>query len=643
VASSSGNRVEWPARPLPVGDDTARLALLASVVDSSDDAIFSTTLDGVITSWNKAAETIFGYTADEIVGEHVSVLIDPDRANETAEILERIRNGEQVEHYETTRRTKQGDTVAVAVTVSPIQDAAGTIVGASSIARDITERERVEDQVRSAAQYARSLIEASVDPLVTISPEGKITDVNEATIRVTGVERERLVGTDFADYFTEPDRAREGYRQVFAEGSATDYPLTIRHTDGALTDVLYNASVYKDAAGSVLGVFAAARDVTAQKRVLREFSETKTFLDNILQSSTKYSIIGKDLNHRILSWNEGACRNYGYTGAEIIGMDSNILHTPEDQESGAVDHLLQTAHDVGLAEDNFQRVRKDGSRFEASVVVTRRDNADGEPIGYLLMSNDISDKKQAEAELARRARELEQANVDLGRSNDELEQFAYIASHDLSEPLRAISGPISLVARRYQGQLDDEAEQFIAFAVDGCQRMQKMIDDLLVYSRVGRVERSLEVVDCNLVINTVLTALGPAIAETGAVIHVEPLPVVRAESTQLSQVFQNLILNALKFVTIGVAPEVAVAAEPVGAEWRFTVTDNGIGIDPQHRDRIFGMFKRLHSREDYPGTGIGLALVKKIVERHGGRIGVEDNPAGAGTRFWFTFPAEEAP
>ncbi len=266
-----------------------------------------------------------------------------------------------------------------------------------------------------ASSYARSLIEASLDPLVTISPEGKITDVNEATIMVTGVGREALVGTDFSSYFTEPQKASEGYLQVFQKGYVTDYPLTIRRKDGTLVDVLYNASVYKDPDGKVLGVFAAARDVTESKRVLRQFSETKNFLDNILQSSIKYSIIGKDLNHHILSWNEGARRNYGYSAEEVIGKDSRILHTQEDLRSGAVDKLMAAAFEKGLAEGDFQRVRKDGSRFMANVVVTRRNDSVGNAIGYLLMSSDISGKKQAEEQLrfaSQYARSLIEASLD---------------------------------------------------------------------------------------------------------------------------------------------------------------------------------------------------------------------------------------
>ena len=399
------------ARPGRPGHRTAGPKLLAAIVDSSDDAIFGKTLDGVITSWNKAAERVYGYRAGEIIGRSVSLLMPPDRPDEMAEILGRIRIGERVGHYETTRRRKDGATIEISLTVSPVHDAAGGIVGASSIAHiitgsdrrrdftepdrarefsetkafldnilqsstkysiigmdldhhilswnkgasrnygyaaqevvgkdsnilhtpqdvesgavtrlrtaayedgmaegtfervrkdgsrftasvvvtrrddtlghpvgflvmshDISEKQLAEEKLRSTATYSRSLIEASLDPLVTISPEGKITDVNEAAIRVTGVTRAQLVGTDFSDYFTEPDRAREGYRQVFSRGFVTDYPLTIRHTDGGLTDVLYNASVYHDEAGHVLGAFAAARDVTAQRRAESEVAEQR--------------------------------------------------------------------------------------------------------------------------------------------------------------------------------------------------------------------------------------------------------------------------------------------------------------------------------------------------------------------------------
>jgi len=239
--------------------------------------------------------------------------------------------------------------------------------------------------------------------------------VNEATIQMTGVARGDLAGTDFSDRFTEPDLAREGYLQVLGQGFVTDYPLTIRHTGGELTEVLYSASVYRDVGGQALGVFAAVRDVTASRRLVQELAETKSLLNSILQSSAKYSIIGEDLKHRIVFWNEGAHRNYGYTAEEVIGRDSSILHAPHDVESGAVDHLLAAAYADDTAEGTFERVRKDGSRFTVTAVVTRRDDTLGRPIGFLLMSEDISEQKLAEDQLRsasdeatkQRARELD--------------------------------------------------------------------------------------------------------------------------------------------------------------------------------------------------------------------------------------------
>ena len=362
--------------------------------------------EGKITDVNEATAKVTGVPRETLIGTDFSdYFTEPEKARIG---YREVFDKGFVTDYPLTIRHRDGNLTDVLYNASVYRDAQRNVLGVFAAARDVTLQ-------KQASQYARSLIEASLDPLVTISPEGKITDVNEATAKVTGVLRETLIGTDFSDYFTEPEKARIGYREVFEKGFVTDYPLTIRDRDGHLTDVLYTASVYRDAQGNVLGVFAAARDVTESRRVMREFAETKNFLDNILQSSTKYSIIGKDLEHRILSWNEGAHRNYGYAAGDIMGRNSNILHTPEDLQSGAVDRLFYQAHDEGMAEGEFVRVREDGSRFAASVVVTRRDDTSGHPIGYLLMRTDISEKKQAEEKLrsaSQYARSLIEASLD---------------------------------------------------------------------------------------------------------------------------------------------------------------------------------------------------------------------------------------
>lgn len=258
---------------------TSKEYLLAAIVDSADDAIVTKTLQGIITFWNRGAQKIYGYSAEEATGKPISLLTPPGHEDEVSAILERINHGETIYNYETVRMRKDGKVIDVAITISPIKDREGRIVGGCAIARDITAavaaRKKVEEKLSTISAYSRSLIESSLDPLVTISPEGKITDVNEATIKVTGISREQLIGTDFSNYFTEPEKAREGYQQVFANGFVTDYPLTIRHKDGRLTDVLYNASVYKDTQGKVSGVFAAARDVTARKRIEQELDEQR--------------------------------------------------------------------------------------------------------------------------------------------------------------------------------------------------------------------------------------------------------------------------------------------------------------------------------------------------------------------------------
>jgi len=356
---------------------------LAAIVDGSDDAIIGCTLEGVVTSWNPAAEGLFGYSGAEMVGGSAEAVCPEDRSDEMGDILAKVRAGQHVEHLETTRVRKDGSVFPVSLTVSPIRDAEGVIAGVSMINRNMTE-------LKHAAEYARSLIEAGLDPLVTISPEGKINDVNEATVTATGVPRDELIGTDFSRYFTDPDKAQEGYGLAFAQGSVSDYPLTLRRPDGTLTDVLYNASVYGDAGGNVLGVFPAARDVTRQKK---EFEATAR-----LAAIVEYSddaIYGLGLDDVITSWNPAAERMYGYSGAEIVGRPTVDLIIPESRasEMGAALAKVRAGEQVEHLETI--RARKNGKVFPVSLTISPIRNETGSVVGASVICRDTTELRHA--------------------------------------------------------------------------------------------------------------------------------------------------------------------------------------------------------------------------------------------------------
>src|ERR1700687_1848593 len=374
-----------------------QIALLAAIVDSSDDAIMAKSLDGTITSWNRGAEAIYGYQAEEISRKNGKLLIPPDRADDTEVALKRIRNGERVEHYETVRVRKDGKPISVSLTVSPMLDAAGHLVGISSIARDITKRKRVEEQALETSVYARSLIEASLDPLVTISPEGKITDVNEGSNKVTGISREKLIGTDFSDYFTEPSKAREAYQQVFDKGFVTDYPLTIRHKDGRLTDVLYNASVYKDARGNVLGVFAAARDVTAQKLASQ-------YARNLIEASLD-PLVTISPEGKITDVNEGSDKVTGISREKLIGTDFSDYFT----EPSKAREAYQQVFAKGFVTDSPLTIRhKDGRLTDVLYNASVYKDARGNVLGVFAAARDVTAQKLA----SQYARSLIEASLD---------------------------------------------------------------------------------------------------------------------------------------------------------------------------------------------------------------------------------------
>ncbi|MGD0744710.1 MAG: PAS domain S-box protein [Verrucomicrobiota bacterium] len=543
-------------------------------------------------------------------------------------------------------------------------DAAGVPRRMAGIVQDITERKLAEEalrrstekleqrvaertaELRLAARYSRSLLEASLDPLVTISPEGKVTDVNQATELVTGVPREQLIGTDFVRYFTEPQKAEAGYEKVLAEGQVRDYPLTIQHTSGRQTDVLYHATVYKDAAGRVQGVFAAARDVTEAKEAARRRDFTNTLLALFAQKTSAQEYLDSVVEV-IRQW----------TGCQASGIHIMNKHQETQYESW-------TGFDPAFIgrEHRSSRQRDDGAEFGfasfAIIPIRYHDEVAGDihladrrpgrftpAIAEFIESmspliGEAVHRFQTEAELAKHRERLEelvkQRTSELERSNRDLEQFAYVASHDLQEPLRAVGGYVKLLQHRFPETLDAKAREYVAGAADGAERMQRLIADLLAFSRVGTRGGAFAPADLNALLRDAVHNLQTSITEAGAKVTSDPLPSLPVDATQIVQLFQNLIGNAIKFRSER-APEIQVGARKEKERWLFWVRDNGIGIEPQYSGRIFQIFQRLHTRTQYPGTGIGLAICQKIVERHDGNIWVESQPA-QGSTFYFSIP-----
>ncbi|MDD1678502.1 MAG: PAS domain S-box protein [Methanomicrobiales archaeon] len=533
---------------------------------------------------------------------------------------------------------------------------------------DITDQKKAEDALRRASAYNRSLIEASLDPLVTIRADGTISDVNEATVKVTGCSRDDLIGTDFSKYFTEPERARSGYEQVFMDGSVTDYELQIHHRKGKITPVLYNATVYRDESGQTVGVFAAARDTTEIKKA-EEFIRSASAYNRSLIEASLDPLVTISPDGTISDVNEATVRVTGVSREDLIGTDFSRYFTEPDRAKAGYEQVFR---DGSVIDYGLEIRHRKGTVTPVLYNATVFRNESGEIAGVFAAARDITERKRAEEALLaaynelddrvkERTKDLQEANLrlekeiaerkataeelrkkteELARSNLELQQFAYIASHDLQEPLRAISGFTELLEKRYKGKIDKKADRYIKFIVDGTNQMQQIIQDLLAYSRVQTRAYEFGPFDANRAFDQALLNLHKTIEDKKAFITRDPLPEIFADGTQITQLFQNLIGNGLKFQKPDNKPVIRASAAQKGDYWLFSVKDNGIGMEPRFADRIFKIFQRLHAKGEYEGTGIGLAICKRIVERHGGDIYVESAP-GTGSIFYFTIPIKK--
>jgi PAS domain S-box-containing protein len=606
-----------------------------------------------------------GFSTEETPTTSVwAALARPESTEEAAALQQLITGGDEPRAGESAIRTRKGATRIWDFSTTPLGTMGAERRAFVTMAIDVTERKQAESDLR---RMNESLEQRIADRTA------QLTRANEALKRQSEQLREQAALLDLTRdgilvrdlhgtiiYWSAGAAEMYGFSATEAIGAVSHkllgpiYPRPLAeiekqvmdsghwegdliHTtrSGARLSIEGRWTLTRTDRGVPQGFLEVNRDATARRRAQ----------DSLRDSEMRFRAVSETANDAIVTvneqglvqyWNPGAARMFGWPAGEAVGQPVTLF-APErmrPEHETSVTRYLSTpeAHDIGKTLE-LTGLRQDGTEFPVEVSLSSWQSTQGKVFIGLL--RDITDRKRAE-------RLLEAKADELSRSNEELEQFAYVASHDLQEPLRMVSNYTQLLARRYRDHLDEDADEFIDFAVDGAKRMQALIHDLLQYARLGTRGKEFRPVSGATVVDDALANLAGAIDEAGATIEVGPLPMLTCDGSQLAQVFQNLVGNAIKFRRPDTVPAVRIWAVDGDDGWTLSVADNGIGIEPRFFDRIFQMFQRLHGRAEYPGTGIGLALCKKIVERHGGRIRVSSE-FGTGTTFSFTIPHAARP
>lgn len=481
------------------------------------------------------------------------------------------------------------------------------------------------NSVIKKARFQKMAEEIEDYAIILLDEQGNIENWNKGAERIKGYTADEIVGKNFRIFYT--DEARQAHlpetllAKAVKEGKVKDEGWRVKKDGGRFwASVLITAIHGTDS--QVIGFTKVTRDLTQQKHDEAKIKKSEERYHKMVDEVKDYAILLMDSNGIIENWNKGAEQIKGYKAEEIIGKNFRIFYRPEDRQNKLPDRLIEMAKTNGRAEHEGWRVRKDGTLFWGNITITALHDDNMNVIGFSKVTRDLTDRKRAEAVKRTEAR------------NEELEHFAYVASHDLQEPLRTVTSFAELLRQDCQHLLSGESLQYLEFILQASDRMNKLIVDLLNYARLGRYKQP-NYFDCNAVFQGVQIDLAATIHETKAVVKVGPLPTLYGYEMEVRLLFQNLLSNALKYHKAGIPPEITFTAQKKDGNWLFAMRDNGIGIEPRYYDKIFMLFQRLHNREDYSGTGIGLAECKKIVEMHDGNIWV-DSELGEGSTFYFT-------
>ncbi|WP_448191447.1 PAS domain S-box protein [Azospirillum sp. sgz301742] len=605
---------------------------------ASEVAIVATDRDGVITLFNTGAQHMLGYGEEEVVGKHtpdlfhdhgeMSVRNDQLDAPDATPMrpfhtLVAVAERDGHERREWTYVRKDGSRLAVSLAVTPVRSESGEVTGYLGVAQDITERKRAEEALKESEERFRSLVESTTDWVWETDSEHRFrwfspslkAVLGPAAFKLLGKRREELiadgheiVSTAWLRHFADL-RAHRPFR---------DFRYWLGSADGRALWISISGSPRFSDDGTFLGYRGTGSDITERAAT----SVRLRMLAQVVEQSP-VSVVISDTNGCIEYVNERVPQVTGWSKEELIGRHCRVFasgETPAETYAELWEAITSGRSWVG----ELKNRKKDGTLYWESVAISPVLGEDGEVVRYAGIKEDVTYRKEAEARISEVNELLNQQAIQLRRSNEELEQFAYVASHDLRQPLRAVTNYLTLIERALGASLDEDVREFMGFAMGGAKRMDALIRDLLEYSRIGRKEHPLEEVPLAAAVADCLLDLEVAITESGAsVVVAEGLPTVRGDRIELTRLFQNLIGNGVKYRAPGRAPHIEVGWRDDGGEWVVWVRDNGIGIAAKDFDRAFGVFQRLVTREQYEGTGIGLAVCRKIVERHGGRIWIE--------------------
>lgn len=615
--------------------------LLASIVESSDDAIVSVDLDGVITSWNKGAEAMYRYTAAEAIGQPIALVIPPERREEERSLVDHMRRGTAMKNFETVRLRKDGSTVEVSITVSPLRDRGGEVIGASTSSRDIGERRRADAALREREEIYRAIVNQAADGIVLIDmSSGRFVEFNDAACEVLGYTREEFARLGLPDVFLGGEQELRRHAQAVLDApGGLQFDARHRCKDGSVREVYVSARILRLRGRD----YSAAiwRDITEERRAAAALRESEHRLRELAESLPQ------------LVWTcapDGQCDYIGpqwaaYTGVSAAAqLGTRWLEQVHPEDRAAVTAAWAASTASGSALDAEFRLRgRDGRyRWFYARAVPLRD-VEGRITKWFGTCTDVTERHAAEQKMQALNLELEERvqerTAQLAAANAELETFAYSVSHDLKAPLRGIDGYSKLLLQDYGEKLGEEGRGFIENVRRATLQMNNLIDDLLAYSRIERQDLTFDELEIEAVVQLALKERREELAARGVEVDIA-LPrrlSAKADLDGLLIVLRNLIENAIKFTRDARPPRIEIGGREHPHTVEFWVRDNGIGFDMKFQERIFEIFQRLQRAEEYPGTGVGLALVRRALARMGGRVWCESSP-GNGATFFVELP-----